>query len=95
MVSNGYSPPEVDRIGLWVYDTKIPIYPIFYLLKGDHIPWVKAPRSMKGGVRLGGWGCSPFSAFFPTWTPKVCKIMAFWATFRGLGLLFYILLGFR
>ena len=20
-----------------------------------------------------------------TWTPKVCKIMAFWATFEGLG----------
>ena len=30
-----------------------------------------------------------------TWTPKVCKIMAFWAIIRGLGLLFYILLGFR
>ena len=31
----------------------------------------------------------------PTWTPKVCKIMAFMAIIRGLGLLFYILLGFR
>ena len=30
-----------------------------------------------------------------TWTPKVCKIMAFMATFKGLGLLFYIPLGFR
>ena len=30
-----YSPPEVDRIWLWVYYNKIPIYPIFYLLKGD------------------------------------------------------------
>ena len=30
-----------------------------------------------------------------TRTPKVCKIMAFMATIRGLGLLFYILLGFR
>ena len=29
-----YSPPEVDRIWLWVYYNKIPIYPIFYLLKG-------------------------------------------------------------
>ena len=27
--------------------------------------------------------------------PKVCKIMAFWAIIMGLGLLFYILLGFR
>ena len=30
-----------------------------------------------------------------TWTPKVCKIMALRAILRGLGLLFYILLGFR
>ena len=29
------------------------------------------------------------------WTPKVCKIMAFMAIILGLGLLFYILLGFR
>ena len=27
--------------------------------------------------------------------PKVCKIMAFLAVIMGLGLLFYILLGFR
>ena len=27
-------------------------------------------------------------------TPKVCKIMAFMAIIKGLGLLFYILLGF-
>ena len=31
----------------------------------------------------------------PTWTPKVCKIVAFMAVIMGLGLLFYILLGFR
>ena len=30
-----------------------------------------------------------------TWTPKVCKIMAFMAIIMGLGLTFYILLGFR
>ena len=30
-----------------------------------------------------------------TWTPKVCKIIAFMAIIMGLGLLFYILLGFR
>ena len=30
------SPPCVDRIWLWVYYNKIPIYPIFYLLKGDY-----------------------------------------------------------
>ena len=29
--------PEVDRIWLWVYCNKIPIYPVFYLLKGDDI----------------------------------------------------------
>ena len=30
-----------------------------------------------------------------TWTPKVCKIMAFMAVILGFGLFFYILLGFR
>ena len=30
-----------------------------------------------------------------TWTPKVCKIMAFMAIIWGLGLLFDILLGLR
>ena len=29
------------------------------------------------------------------YTPKVCKIMAFMAMIMGLGLLFYILLGFK
>ena len=28
-----------------------------------------------------------------TWTSKVCKIMAFMATIKGLGLFFYILFG--
>ena len=30
-----------------------------------------------------------------TWTPKVGKIIAFWAVIMGLGPFFYILLGFR
>ena len=30
-----------------------------------------------------------------TWTPRVCRIMAFWAVFGGFGLLFYIHLGSR
>ena len=30
-----------------------------------------------------------------TWTPKVCRIIAFWAIFRGFGPLFYLLWGFR
>ena len=29
-----------------------------------------------------------------TWTPKVCRIMAFWAIFRGFRPLFYLLWGF-
>ena len=33
-----YSPPEVDRLRLWVYYSKVPIYPIFYLLNGDYRP---------------------------------------------------------
>ena len=27
---------QVDRIWLWIYSNTIPIYPIFYLLKGDY-----------------------------------------------------------
>ena len=38
-------------------------------------------------------GQSCFQAL--TWTPKVCRIIAVLAVFKGLGLLFYILLGFR
>ena len=30
-----------------------------------------------------------------TWTPKVCKRMAFMAVIMGLGLLFNLLFGFR
>ena len=33
-----YRPVEGDRIWLWVYRNKTPIYPIFYLLKGDYNP---------------------------------------------------------
>ena len=36
-VTNTYSPPQVERIWLWVYYNKIPIQPIFYLLKGAYI----------------------------------------------------------
>ena len=38
--------------------------------------------------------CSHFSWGEATWTPKVCKIMAFMDAIWGLGLFFYILLGF-
>ena len=33
--NSGYGPPYVDRIWLGAYYNKIPIYPIFYLLKRD------------------------------------------------------------
>ena len=38
---------------------------------------------------------SPKYTLKPTWTPRVCKIVAFMAVITGLGPLFYILLGFR
>ena len=46
--------------------------------------WAKDHRNYGLGSRNLGF----------TWTPKVCRIMAFMAVIRGLGLLFYILLGF-
>ena len=30
-----------------------------------------------------------------TWTPKVCRTLAFLAGFKGLGLLYYMLLRFK
>ena len=46
-------------------------------------PW--APSCLHSGL-LG---------YVTTWTPKVCRIMAFWAIFKRFGPLFYLLLGFR
>ena len=40
-------------------------------------------------------GLSKMLHISQTWTPKISKIMAFMAVIMGLGLLFYILLGFR
>ena len=42
-------------------------------------------------------GClePPCSWGMTTWAPKVCKMMAFRAVILGLGLLCYVLLGFR
>ena len=45
-----------------------------------------------GGVHAG-WASQ--IAIIHTWTPKVSKLMALMAIIMGLGLLFYILLGFR
>ena len=42
---------------------------------------------------LGPIVCKYYLGF--TWTPKLCKIMALRTILRGLGLLFYILRGFR
>ena len=51
-----YSPPEVDKIWLWVYCNKIPIYPIFHLLKGTIGSYLKqASKSRHGSFpRIGG-----------------------------------------
>ena len=61
-VAKEYSPPQVDRIWLWVYYNKIPIYPIFYLLNpkstpNHHLPHLNVLR-LKVGEHVGGraWG---------------------------------------
>ena len=49
-----YSSPEVDRIWLWVYYTKIPIYSILYLLNGDYSPRLALEKVLlagSGGLR--------------------------------------------
>ena len=52
----------------------------------------KVPPREVGGISVLTFGsyCQK-----TTWAPKVCKIMAFMAIIMGLGLLFYILLGFE
>ena len=54
------------------------------------------------GSRFLDWGSGALYDLDPvqclengTWTPKVCKTLAFMAIIMGLGLSFYILLGFR
>ena len=46
------------------------------------------------GPRLG-LSFSGFSGLGTTWTLQVGRIIALWAVLSGLGLQFYILLGFR
>ena len=47
------APPKVDRIWLWVYYNKIPIYSICYLLKGDTRAGTLNPKSMWKNSLLG------------------------------------------
>ena len=50
------NPPKVDRVWLWVYYEKIPIYPIFYLLKGDYTSWDLGVTNGLMGLGLMGLG---------------------------------------
>ena len=51
---------------------------------GLWLPWLK---DLQGRVQVEELGVG----FRLSYTPKVCRIMAFWAIFRGFGLLFYLL----
>ena len=44
-----YSPAQVDRIWLWVCYRKIPIYPIFYQLKGGYM---QSPEQYNSSFRF-------------------------------------------
>ena len=41
--------PLVDRIRLWVSHNKIPIYPMFYLLKADYNLGATSPEASQHG----------------------------------------------
>ena len=43
-LKQNYSLPQVDRTWPWVCSSKITIYPIFFLLKGDYVTR-KLPRA--------------------------------------------------
>ena len=47
-----YSLPYVDRLWLWVYYNKVPIYPIFYLLKGGLYSLLATSRKRHTSVGL-------------------------------------------
>ena len=50
-----YNPPSADTIWLWVYSDKIPIYPIFYLFKGDYNSWsIFSSQSLQSECRNAG-----------------------------------------
>ena len=55
----------------------------------------RGQASCLGLVRFGVEGLRLTVWVSGSWTPKVCKIMALMAIFRGFGLLFYLLLGSR
>ena len=53
-----YSPPEVDRIWLWVSYTEIPIYPIFYLtFAGGPLLQISFARQI-WGILQSHWGAT-------------------------------------
>ena len=76
---------------------------------GWRIAWVGVGGCWGGGGwGGGGWGGGGLAYWLqgpmggvveagkvPTWTPKVRRIIAFWAIVYGFGSLFYLLWGFR
>ena len=47
------------------------------------------------GLGCVAWGCCRNLRVDSTWTPKVCRIMAFWASFKCFGLFVYLLFGVK
>ena len=84
---------SVDRICLWVYYDKIPIYPIFYLLKGDYRCWdslhcAKPPPKDPAHNRQET-GASANTAQWSIWRLRVLgfRVSGFWGLgIWGLGL---------
>ena len=53
--------PYVDRIWLWVYYNKIPMYPIFYLLKGDYVLGLRFTDRCCRAATMSAWLLSVLS----------------------------------
>ena len=66
--------------------TDLCTYVVYVRIKGQY----SGPPAPSGSKKQTLW-----LAVRITCTPKVCRIMAFWAAFGGVGLLFYLLLGSR
>ena len=72
----------VDTIWLWIYYNRIPIYPIFYLLKGDCIPQLQKKQLLKKDCEVAaphrpGFTVGIFSG------GDITRIRGFWGIWKG------------
>ena len=95
MVHRDYGFPKIRALLLGVSDFWLAPSPLYvYMTYHFSGPYLRLLRFLPRATSLLLPLCTP-AATATTWTPRVCKIISFMAVIMDLGLLFYILLGFR